>query len=422
MERVTGIMKNNSLIRNINRQQHELGQVQNRLSTGKRIKEPSDNPSAATNQMFFRTRLSELKQFESNIDTAKNRLDLSDGELARVNDIMQRIRVLTVQASNGTYQGDDGFELRKVIATEIDQHLRALIEIANGMDGTGRPLFGGHTTGEKPFEIINSEVEGMENLEIPEQIVKVVYRGDNGKRLHEVERDQYIDVNVPGNQVFWGTNMSITGARDTSNYVAQSEQRFRIDNTEITVTPGDTVDDILDKINSSSVDVTASKIGQNFLSLHTGSPHQIWLEDVEGGTVLRDLGLVSSDKSDPPNNYSESARVSGRNLFDVVIKLRDDLFRRDQLEIGGRDLGEIDSAIDNILKYRAEVGARTNRLDEHMKRVSWDQTYMTELLAKNEGIDVPEEIMNLKWLESVHQQSLNVGARVIRPTLMDFLR
>jgi len=44
------------------------------------------------------------------------------------------------------------------------------------------------------------------------------------------------------------------------------------------------------------------------------------------------------------------------------------------------------------------------------------------LLAKNEGIDFPETIMNLKWIENVFNYSLNVGSRIIRPTLMDFLR
>lgn len=47
---------------------------------------------------------------------------------------------------------------------------------------------------------------------------------------------------------------------------------------------------------------------------------------------------------------------------------------------------------------------------------------MTELLASNEGIDVAETVMNLKWIESVHSYALNVGARIIKPTLMDFLR
>ena len=422
MIRTTNIMKNNSLIHNLQRQNRELDAAQNQLSTGKRINRPGQDPSAATNQMYFRTRVEELEQFETNINDGMARLNLMDGELDRVGSIFQRVRVLAVQASNGIYQGDDGFELKNAIAKEIDQHLRALIDIGNGRDSTGRPLFGGHVTGRPPFEPIQSNIRGLRGIELANQIINVEYRGDIGKQLREVERDQYIDVNVAGNRVFWGTNMTVTGSVPNSGYVATSDQAFSVDGVEIRVAAGDTVDDIIDKINNASLEVKASKIGQDYISLHTTTPHQIWLEDIEGGTVLRDIGLVNPDKPGPPNNYSETARVSGLSVFDVLIKFRNDLLAADQLEISGRDLGNLDEALNNVLRYRSEIGARQNRLEEHTKRTSWDKMYMTELLAKSEGIDIPETIMNLKWLESVNQYALNIGARIIRPTLMDFLR
>lgn len=420
--RITGLMQNQSTVRTLNRHQYEMDKIQAQLATGQKIQTPKDDPAAATNQMFFRTRLHELSQFDRNINDGMARLNLMDGELGRITDILQRIRVLTVQASNGIYQGDNAFELKHAIASEIDQHLRALIDIGNGKDATGLPLFGGYTVERSPFEPILSNVKGLKGLELENQIVGVEYRGDIGKRLIEVERSQYIDVNLPGNQALWGTNFTITGSVDNSGYIASSDQAFRIDGVEIRVQAGDTIDDIIDKINHAGIDVKASKIGQDFISLHSTAPHQIWLEDVEGGTVLKDIGLVSADRSRPPNNYADTARVSGLSLFDVIIKLRNDLLAGDQLEISGRDLGNLDEALDNVLRHRAQIGARQNRLEEHMKRVAWDKSYITELLASNEGIDVPETIMNLKWLESVHSYALNVGARIIKPTLMDFLR
>ncbi len=420
--RITDILKNNTLIRNIDRQQEEMEQIQNQLSTGKRINKPSDNPAGAAGQMYYNTRVSELDQFESNAASAKDRLDHIDGRLKSTTEIMQRIRVLTVQAANGIYQGDDGFEMRKVISTEIDQHLRSLIEIANSSDAVGKPLFGGHVIEKQPFQIVTANIPGLNGVEIPDQIVNVQYRGDNGKRLAELERSQYLDTSIPGNQLFWGTNMTITSGVDGSTYVARSDQRFKIDGVEFHIAAGDTVDDIIDKVNNANLNVRASKIGQDNLSLHTTNPHEIWLEDVESGTVLQSLGLISSEKSNPPNNYSDTAHVSGMSIFDVVIKLRNDLYNADQLEIGGRDLANLDSAMENILKHHADVGARQNRLEQHEKRIAWDKTYMTEMLAKTEGIDFPETIMNMKWLETVNQYALNVGSRIIRPTLLDFLR
>ena len=422
LTRVTDIMKNDRMVHNLNRHQIDFDKIQNQLSTGKKIRRPGDDPAAATNQMYFRTRLEELGQFEDNIGEGKSRLNLVDGQLSGITDILQRVRVLTVQAANGIYQGDNFFELRNAIAVEVDQHLRAIVDIANSRDGTGRPLFSGHSVDKPPFEIIQANVPSMRGGEVDDQIVEVRYRGDIGKHLREVERDQYIDVNLPGNQALWATNMTLTGAQDNSGYTALSEQSFRIDGLEIKVALGDNIDDIIEKINSAGLEVRAHKLGQDNISLHTTSPHQLWLEDVGNSTVLKDIGLLSYEPLAAPNNYSETARLAGLSVFDMLIKLRNDLSKGDQLEIGGRDLGNIDESINNLLRYRSEMGARFNRLEAHEKKLSWDRAYMTELLAQSEGIDFPETIMNLKWLESVHNYALNVGARIVRPQLLDFLR
>jgi flagellar hook-associated protein 3 FlgL len=168
--------------------------------------------------------------------------------------------------------------------------------------------------------------------------------------------------------------------------------------------------------------VRASKGSQDDIILTSKSPHQIWLEDLEGGTVLQDLGLIDGSNPEPPNNFAATATVSGLSIFEVVIMLRDDLIKGDVKLIGGRDLEALDSALENILRYRAEVGARVNRLEQHEKRIAWDTTYTKELLAKNESVDVTQAIVDLKWLEAVHAYALRVGAGIIKQTLMDFLR
>ncbi len=421
LSRITDIIKNDRMVHNLNRHQMDLNKIENQLSTSKKIQNPSDDPSAATNQMYFRTRIEELDQFEMNIGEGRARLNLVDGELSSVTDILQRVRVLAVQASNGIYQGDNYFELKNAIATEIDQHLRSLIDIGNARDSTGLYLFGGHNTDAPPFQIVETTTQGFGgNTE--NEITDVRYLGNIGKQFREVERSQYIDVNLPGLQALWATNMTVTGAVDNAGYVSNSEQNFRIDGNEIQVSIGDTIDDVIEKINKANIEVKASKVGQDFISITTTSPHQIWLEDVGSGTLLKDVGLLSKDPLAIPNHYAEDSQVSGLSIFDTLIKLRNDLQSGDQLEIGGRDLGNIDEGLSNLLRHRAQVGARVNRLEQHEQRVTWDKTYMTELLSQNEGVDMPEAIMNLKWLESVHSYALNVGSRIIRPQLLDFIQ
>jgi flagellar hook-associated protein 3 FlgL len=110
------------------------------------------------------------------------------------------------------------------------------------------------------------------------------------------------------------------------------------------------------------------------------------------------------------------------SVFEMVLQLRDDLVRGAQELIGGRDLGMIDMALENMLKHVALVGARQNRIGELAKRAEFTKSNITEMLAKSEGVDFAETAMTFKWLETVHQYALSVGAKTIKPTLMDFLR
>ena len=420
MNRITNQMINNTMNYNLQRHQTEMDRIQNSLATGKNVNMPRDNPIATTSQMMYRSRITEIDQFISNISEGRSKLEQVDSSLQSALRIFQRLRVLTVQGANGIYTS---FELKEAIATEINQHLEELVAIANTKNAVGRPIFGGHETGTEnlpdPFvPIYQTLTAGNQG----DAMIGVEYRGNIGSITREVEKGEYVDVNVPGNEAFWATNQILTANRDVSDYIAPNNQVIRIDGTEINISAGDNLDLIIDKINHAGLSVRASKGGRNNMILESTTPHQIWLEDMRGGTVLQDLGLVNGNFPEPPNNINPTVTVGGMSIFEMVIQLRDDLVRGDQELVGGRDLGLIDLALENVTRHLAKVGARENRIDELEKRAEYSKTYVTELLAKTEGIDVAETVMNFKWLESVHQYALAVGARSIRPTLMDFLR
>jgi len=420
MNRITNQMLNNTMNYNLQRHQAEMDRIQNSLSTGKTVNMPRDNPISTTNQMLYRTRLTEIDQFLKNIDETKSRLDEVDTSIQSTLKIFQRLRVLTVQGANGIYSS---FERKEAAATEINELLEQLVAVANTKGATGRAIFGGFKTGTEDQP--NPFVPVYQTLTAGNQgdaMIGVEYRGNTGLVKRELSKGEYVEVNIPGNQVFWATNQILTSNRDMSAYTASSNQVVRIDGTELNISAGDNLDIIIDKINNAGLSVRASKGGRNNMILESTTPHQIWLEDAGNGTVLRDLGLINRDFPEPPNNISPTVTVGGMSLFEMVITLRDDLVRGDQELVGGRDLGLIDMTLDNLLKHVAGIGAKQNRVDQMARRIEQDKGNVTELLAKTEGIDYAETIMNFKWLESVHQYALAVGAKTIRPTLMDFLK
>jgi len=87
----------------------------------------------------------------------------------------------------------------------------------------------------------------------------------------------------------------------------------------------------------------------------------------------------------------------------------------------GNMLKGTDNRLQELLYHRSTLGARINRLELQQSRLTSSAESMTELLSKNEDTDEAKVLMELKQQENVYQASLAVSARIIQPTLMDFL-
>ena len=91
-------------------------------------------------------------------------------------------------------------------------------------------------------------------------------------------------------------------------------------------------------------------------------------------------------------------------------------------EISGNDLQGVTDAINNLLKLRSQVGAKQNRMESAQGRNEEENYNMTELLSKTEDIDITQKTMEYATAQTVYMASLQTSAKVIQPTLMDYLR
>ncbi|MCR4419873.1 MAG: flagellar hook-associated protein FlgL [Clostridia bacterium] len=117
-------------------------------------------------------------------------------------------------------------------------------------------------------------------------------------------------------------------------------------------------------------------------------------------------------------------KVSGvqSQLFDTLFRIKTTLESGTNLQdLSGTLLGEVDRHIDHILQMRAIYGAKSNRLNLAVERNGESEIKMTELLSRLEDADLAELAMNYSIAQYVYQASLATGAKVIQPSLVDYL-
>lgn len=131
---------------------------------------------------------------------------------------------------------------------------------------------------------------------------------------------------------------------------------------------------------------------------------------------------------------ASSDGLSERTLFNEIFKIDDtvlgfasvatgvltDPSRHDSL--GESLISKIQEDMDNFLNFQAYVGATANRLSRTSNLIDAKDFNIKSLRNEIEAADIARVMMEITQMESTLQASLNVGARIITPSLLDYLR
>ena len=93
-----------------------LETLQNQLSSGKAITQPSDNPTGTVQAMNYQANLDRSAQYAKNISDGEGWLGQADSTLSDVQTQMQKVQTLVIQAANGSTDANG----RSAIADQID--------------------------------------------------------------------------------------------------------------------------------------------------------------------------------------------------------------------------------------------------------------------------------------------------------------
>lgn len=295
--RITNSIMVTNFKTNLSRNLSRLDKHYQKLSSGKMIQLPSDDPVGTSRAMSVRSSYERLEQYIKNIDDGLDWMNATESAFARATDLLNKVRELVVQGANGTLSESE----MEAIKYSIDQYIQELVSIANSSEGE-RFIFGGQKTTEKPFD---------ENG---------IYKGSSSKRTMNIELGQVITVGFTGEEVFGGV--------------------------------GD---------------------------------------------------------------------ANGVDIFATMRDISDWLGAGDAESLSGTALDELDKCIDQILKFRAENGAQIQQLEASRNRIEDMKFHMKSLLSKIEDVDYAEAITEAKMQENIYTATLAVGARIIQPSLVDYL-
>lgn len=113
--------------------------------------------------------------------------------------------------------------------------------------------------------------------------------------------------------------------------------------------------------------------------------------------------------------------VFNDELFDKIAAFEEALVDNDS-EALQTSIEGLQEGTKGFVNGRAELGARMNRLELIEDRLEKQSITTEDALAKNEGVEFEEAVTNLLSEEAVHKAALATGAKIIQPSLIDFLR
>ncbi|MGN7387128.1 flagellar hook-associated protein FlgL [Sporosarcina sp. SAFN-015] len=192
----------------------------------------------------------------------------------------------------------------------------------------------------------------------------------------------------------------------------------------------------IDQLREQVRDLANTKAGENYLFSGTKTGEPLF----QGETIA---GVAIPPDGDYPTAFNPSfqqpvnievfdgvelpVNTDGAALFSQI----DDMFRQLSATIqdegkSGSDissfLGNVDDMQNLVLKERANIGARQNRAEMMENRLDSQEVISKKQMSENEDIDIEKVITEMITQESVHRAALSVGARIIQPSLVDFLR
>jgi len=403
--RITNTMLTNTLLSNLSMNLGRMDKLQSQLSSGRKFGHISDDPSALIYGQAARNKLARLSHYQGTVETAQSWLTQAEAGVMELNKVIGAVYEELVSA--GSVKTDEDKKNVAMVVKQLQDHY---VDTLNSSYGDRFVFSGYNTPGDwardmdpevKPFTIVVENVGGR-------NIPQLHFNGFNISQFNGMPAAlMNMDlVNDPDPtttlDTFFSGLMEADGV--TQKYpggLADFATEFGF------ASPADAVDTLVMK----------QQLMGDVISLDVGPG--ISMPITQNGIDI--VFFIS---------YSEDGSPIMRNTFDLLQEVYigingcpdDPSIRPLETEELTKLIAEVQGAQNHLLTRTAEIGGRQRRLELLEARYAQDNLNYEKMRSDAEDADMAEVIMYLKMAETVYQAALSAGARVIQPTLMDFLR
>lgn len=177
----------------------------------------------------------------------------------------------------------------------------------------------------------------------------------------------------------------------------------------------------VEKLKETIRDLSNTKVGDKYIFSGTKTGTPLYNEQTgfeAGGAYDKAVEIEIFD------GVTVKVNTNGADLFANI----DNMFEEIETALANGDadldrfIGSTQEQMDAVLTERSSVGARQNRVELMEQRLQTHEGIAKKQMSENEDIDYEKVITEMITEESIHRAALSVGARIIQPSLVDFLR
>ena len=403
-------------LRNLTTRQSSLANLQENLTSGKRVVRASDDPTGAAQAERAQTRLERVKSDQRALEAQRNAIASAESTLGDVTNALQNFRELAVSAGNGGFTAAE----RASVALQLTGLRDQIFALANRTDSNGLPLFSALGSALAPFVGPQTPPQDYTFQGLPGQAasteVTIPFSLDGDSAfMHQPRRDGVYNVTVasatgviPTSRSLQTNNVTVT---DTS-LVNGSSYSVAIMAVDTTTVPGTT---------TVTYDVTETPaVGGPFVGLTASYP-----STQTGSIAITAMpGLALTITGTPEVGDTVTVDTSP-SIFSVL----DDAIR----DIGGagnnnaaaqavsQAIFNIDIGMERVSAVRGRAGDLLNRAERITANQDKRSIQLEADRSRAEDLDMIKGIADFQNQQTGYSAALQSYAQVQKLSLFNFI-